>query len=67
MWHLKPRTLPVVIGALDMVAKTAPNCFTDPWSSIFNRTSKNNTHHGYHTYPVKGSYYQCNFFLSDIF
>ena len=25
MWHLKTTTLPVVIGALDMVANTAPN------------------------------------------
>ena len=25
MWHLKTTTLPVVVGALDMVAKTAPN------------------------------------------
>ena len=25
MWHLKTATLPVVIGALCMVAKTAPN------------------------------------------
>ena len=24
MWHLKTTTLPVVVGALDMVAKTAP-------------------------------------------
>ena len=25
MWHLKPTTLPVIIGALGMVAKTATN------------------------------------------
>ena len=25
MWHLKTTTLPVVVGALDMVAKIAPN------------------------------------------
>ena len=25
MWHLKTTTLPVIIGALGMVAKTAPN------------------------------------------
>ena len=25
MWHLKTTTLPVIIGALDMVAKTATN------------------------------------------
>ena len=44
MWHFKTTALPVVIGALGIVAKAAPKCFADPWSSVFNRTSKNNTH-----------------------
>ena len=41
MWHLKTITLPVVIGALGIMAKTAPN-------------SKNNTH-GHRTYPAKST------------
>ena len=48
------KTLPVAIGALGMMAKTAPNCFADPWSSVFNRTSKHNTH-GHRTYSAKGT------------
>ena len=29
MWHLKAKTLPLVIGALGIVAKTAPNYFSE--------------------------------------
>ena len=55
MWHLRTTTLPIVIGALGMVAKTSSNYVSQipgARSLTVNKTTKNNTH-GHRTYPTK--------------
>ena len=52
MWHLKTKTLPVVVGALVMVGKADPNYVSQILETLFNRSLKNNSL-GHNTYPVE--------------